>query len=205
MPPGCGSAFRKPGGEISDRGHRYRAQRAIPCGPRRCALCGSKRFLVADHVDSDESNDDPANIRTLCKSCNTLLGIAAAKAGKGRRVNQMNPGEKRPANPKVVTREKAEAMQEKAIAFMDRIDADDPNDIADMSVEEYAEHKHLRLAENPGAETLSEYVSAAVQHQRGTHDAGGLTIHDTPPEVRSKFAKQIWALRRKHGTDRTRG
>jgi len=52
---------------------------------------------------------------------------------------------------------------------------------------------------NPGAETLAEYVSAAVEHQRGTRDAGGLVIHETPPEVRSRFAKEIWKRRRKHG------
>ncbi len=102
-------------------------------------------------------------------------------------------------NPKVVTPEQAEAMQKKAVEFMDRIDADDPNDIAGMSVEEYAQHKHLILLENPGAETLREYVSAAVEHQRGEHDAGGLVIHQTPPDRRSQFAKEIWRPRRRHG------
>ena len=53
-------------------------------------------------------------------------------------------------NPKVVTPEQAEAMQEKAVEFMDRIDADDPNDIAGMSVEEYAEHKHLNIVGESG-------------------------------------------------------
>ena len=55
---------------------------------------------------------------------------------------------------------------------------------------------------NPGAKTLAQYVSAAVEHERGAHDAGGLVIHQTPPEVRSKFAKEIWRRRREHGTDR---
>ena len=102
-------------------------------------------------------------------------------------------------NPKVVTPEKAEAMQEKAVAFMDNIGSDDPNDIAGMSVEEYAEHKHLKLSENPGAESLKEYVSAAVEHARGEHDGGGLVIHETPPDRRSQFAKEIWRRRRLHG------
>lgn len=154
-------------------------------------LCGSERFLVPDHIDNNESNDDPRNLRWLCKSCNTKKGIAAAKAGEGRRTDQMNP--------KVVTREQAEAMREKAVTFMDRIDADDPNDIAGMSVEEYADHKQLRLANNPGAESLGEYVAAAVQHTRGTHDAAGLVIHETPADRRSAFAKEIWRRRRKHG------
>ncbi|MGC9997192.1 MAG: hypothetical protein ABSF71_14705 [Terriglobia bacterium] len=111
----------------------------------------------------------------------------------------MNSGTKASANPKVVTKEKAEAMQEKAIAFMDNIDADDPNDISGMSVDEYAEHRHLKLANNPGAETLSQYVSAAVEHERGEHDAGGLVIHETPKEKRQSFAKEIWRRRRRSG------
>ena len=49
-------------------------------------------------------------------------------------------------NPRTVTEEKAAAMQQKAIDFLDRVGADDPNDIAGMSVEEYAEHKHLKLS-----------------------------------------------------------
>ena len=52
---------------------------------------------------------------------------------------------------------------------------------------------------NPGAETLAQYVQAAVEHRRGEHDPGGLVIHETPPERRSKFAKEIWRRRRAHG------
>jgi hypothetical protein len=111
----------------------------------------------------------------------------------------MNPPAEALANPKTVTKEEAEAIQEKAIAFMDRVDADDPNDIAGMSVEEYAEHKHLKLSNNPGAETLGQYVRAAVEHQRGAHDAGGLVIHETPKEERQAFAKEIWRRRRRSG------
>ena len=28
-------------------------------------------------------------------------------------------------------------------------------------------------------------------------------VHATPPDRRSKFAKEIWSRRRKHGTDKT--
>lgn len=52
---------------------------------------------------------------------------------------------------------------------------------------------------NPGAETLAKYVSAAVEHQRGEHDAGGLVIHETPKEKRQAFAKEIWRRRRRSG------
>jgi hypothetical protein len=111
----------------------------------------------------------------------------------------MNPGAEAPVNAKAITKEKAEAMQDKAIAFMERIDAEDPNDIAGMSVEEYAEHKHLQLSENPGAETLAQYVSAAVEHKRGERDPGGLVIHQTPKERRRKYAEEIWRRRRRSG------
>jgi hypothetical protein len=52
---------------------------------------------------------------------------------------------------------------------------------------------------NPGAETLAQYVSAAVEHKRGTYDAGGLVIHETPKEKRQAFAKEIWRRRRRSG------
>lgn len=45
-----------------------------------------------DHIDGDESNGSPENLRYLCKSCNTRLGIAMARAGQGRRTHQYNPG-----------------------------------------------------------------------------------------------------------------
>ena len=47
---------------------------------------------MVDHRDADESNDSPENLRWLCKSCNTQLGLAAAQAGQGRRTSQYNPG-----------------------------------------------------------------------------------------------------------------
>jgi hypothetical protein len=55
---------------------------------------------------------------------------------------------------------------------------------------------------NPGAETLGAYVAAAVEHERGQHDPGGLIIHETPPDRRSEFALRIWEIRRRRGTDR---
>jgi hypothetical protein len=95
--------------------------------------------LVVDHRDSDESNDARSNTRWLCKSCNTRLGIAAARAGQGRRTKQFNPG----------------------------------------------------------AETLREYVQAAGIHRRGEHDEGGRIIHQTPKDLRSEFAQEIWRRRRR--------
>jgi len=55
---------------------------------------------------------------------------------------------------------------------------------------------------NTGADTLAKYVQAAADHERGEHDGGGRIIHETPPERRSAFAKEIWRRRRAHGTAR---
>lgn len=55
-------------------------------------MCGSVRNLVIDHIDGDESNGAPRNLRWLCKACNTRLGIVAARAGIGKRTRQHNPG-----------------------------------------------------------------------------------------------------------------
>ena len=90
----CGTSWRKPTDQISDRAKRYRAHQTEcrPPGPAECALCGSTRFLVIDHIDGDESNGEPENLRWLCKSCNTRLGISMARAGQGKRTHQYNPG-----------------------------------------------------------------------------------------------------------------
>ena len=36
-------------------------------------------------------------------------------------------------------------------------------------------------------------------------DAAVAMIHATPPEARSRFAKEIWTKRRAHGTDKMGG
>ena len=90
----CGASWSKPVNQVTDRAKRYRAHQPTcrPPGPAKCALCGSTRFLVIDHKDGDESNGSPDNLRWLCKSCNTRLGLAMARAGQGRRTHQYNPG-----------------------------------------------------------------------------------------------------------------
>jgi hypothetical protein len=75
----------------------------------------------------------------LIMGLNPKLGKAAAKRESG-------------TNPKLVTYAQAESKQQKAIDFLDRIDADDPNDIAGMSVEEYAEHKGFEIASGTNPE-----------------------------------------------------
>lgn len=57
---------------------------------------------------------------------------------------------------------------------------------------------------NPGAVSLKQYATAAAMHTRGAHDSGGRIIHETSPELRSKYARQIAAIKRHRGTDRFR-
>ena len=60
-----------------------------------------------------------------------------------------------------------------------------------------------------GAKTLGQWLTA-VQSMKGDSDsmpvdAAVAMIHATPPEARSRFAKEIWRKRREHGTDRKVG
>jgi hypothetical protein len=54
---------------------------------------------------------------------------------------------------------------------------------------------------NPGAGNLAQYVQAAVDHTRGSHDAGGKIIHETPKSRRREFAREI-AFRKRHNPER---
>lgn len=60
--------------------------------------------------------------------------------------------------------------------------------------------------DSPGARTLGQWVQAVLalhgeSSGMSTADAVAL-VHDTPPEQRSRFAREIWRIRRERGTDR---
>jgi hypothetical protein len=78
---------------LTDRAYRYRAnhESVRPKGRKICSECGSARFVGVDHVDGFEENNSPKNLRWLCKSCNTRLGLKMKREGKGRRTRQFNP------------------------------------------------------------------------------------------------------------------
>src|SRR5271168_1212224 len=100
MPERCGARFKKHVSQISDRAKRYRAHSpgCRPDGPKVCYKCGSRRFVVPDHIDGDESNGRKSNLRWACKRHNTILGKKMAKAGKGVRTRQYNPNRKQLQN-----------------------------------------------------------------------------------------------------------
>lgn len=94
------SSARVSNPEVTDRAHRYRAQKNISSGPKECAWCGSKRGLMVGHKDGNESNDAPGNLAWTCRRCNTLEGLKHKAAGRGRRTKQFNPMELWAAKPK---------------------------------------------------------------------------------------------------------
>jgi hypothetical protein len=57
-----------------------------------------------------------------------------------------------------------------------------------------------------GAQTLGQWMNAVMSMKGQGGDMTVLDavamIHATPPDKRSRFAKQIWAKRRQHGTDK---
>jgi hypothetical protein len=60
--------------------------------------------------------------------------------------------------------------------------------------------------QSDGAKTLGQWLTA-VTSMKGESDRMPVSdavamIHATPPEARSQFGKEIWKLRRAHGTDR---
>jgi hypothetical protein len=77
---------------VTDRALRYRANRNAPPGPRRCHYCGTRRNVEIEHVDGFEENGAPENLTWSCRRCNTKKGAVFARAGRGRRTRQFNPG-----------------------------------------------------------------------------------------------------------------
>jgi len=61
-------------------------------------------------------------------------------------------------------------------------------------------------ADHEGARTLAQWVTAVTSLQgHGPMDVLGAVdlVSATPPGRRSSFGKEIWRLRRAHGTDKT--
>jgi hypothetical protein len=198
----CGANFRKPVSEISDRAKRYRAHSAgcRPKGPKVCFKCGSRRFVVPDHIDGDESNGRRSNLRWACKSHNTILGKKMAKAGKGVRTRQYNPtdkiagheGWKQLMASKLANKydglRRSGMSHDEAVRETLRSTTAGPGSIALFKTLV----KNPKVCKrNPGAGNLAQYVQAAVDHTRGAHDAGGKVIHETPKPKRREFAREI--------------
>jgi hypothetical protein len=86
-------AYKRPASSITDRAKRYRAHHpdVVP-NLKQCHYCGSRKNIVPDHVNGDESDNSPANLLPACKSCNTRLGKLFKRLGIGKRTAQFNAG-----------------------------------------------------------------------------------------------------------------
>jgi hypothetical protein len=223
----CGARNRKPVSAITDRAKRYRANtpECRPRGPRRCELCGSKRFLVVDHRDGNESNGSPENLRWLCKSCNTVNGAEMARAGKGKRTRQYNSallalegveladqylGQARQRNPIFGAASPAEYLA--ALAVLegsldgDRIQArrlvhNTPAAIRAQSLEQAAGHAAVHsMMENPSRGDYGGYTFEQVAAAFG----GGMDPADARKVIREvrdsgdlpDYQREVWRRRR---------
>jgi hypothetical protein len=193
----CGVRFRKPVAEISDRAKRYRANtpECRPRGPKRCHWCKTRTApqFVPDHVDGNESNTSRRNLVWACKSCNTKRGKAMAKAGKGVRTRQYNPGKiaGHEGWKKLMADKLAQKYDGLRRSGMSR-DAAIAETLRDTTAGPGSIALFRKIAKNPGATNLAQYVMAAMDHSRGVHDEGGRVIHETPKAKRREFAKEIW-------------
>jgi hypothetical protein len=179
----CSTRYRKPVQNITDRAKRYRAN-ACKKKASRCETCGATKNLVIGHRDGNESNGAPYNLGTFCKSCNGKDAVADKKAGRGVRTRQYNP-------PDDWRAEDAErkARGETHDRYGNRYIT--PSEAKDFFGEQSLARER-KLVENPGAVNLAQYVQAVMDHVRGSHDAGGKVLHETPKTVRRQFAKEIW-------------
>jgi hypothetical protein len=187
----------KPVSQITDRAKRLRANKVHKL-KKRCEECNSKRNLGVGHRDGDESNNRPSNLFTQCKSCNGKQTARDIKAGRGVRTRQYNPdkiagheGWKQLMASKLAAKydglRKSGMSRDAAMTETLRSTTAGPGSVALFK----------KLAKNPGATNLAQYVQAAVEHTRGSHDAGGKVIHETPKSKRREFAREI-AFRKGH-------
>jgi hypothetical protein len=189
---------------ITDRAKRYRANASPPPGPRRCAFCQAAKARDIDHIDGDEHHGAARNLQYLCRTCNVRKGITQSRANQGTRTRQYNPF--------------GEAAETAAPTFEQYCDAililRGDEDAAPAAVRNAARALQntpprkraqygelIRQARNPkpGSPTFAQYAYAVSVHTRGAHDEGGKIIHATPPQTRSKYAREIASIKRRKG------
>ena len=135
-------------------GHEVRL--AFPPGKRKK---GSGRVIEILHPHGENPESCSGPNRHSNPSEILIMGLGNPRGREGKK------------NPKVVTYDQAKAKQDKAIDFLERIDADDPNDIAGMSVQEYADHKGLKISgENPKSKkkTVKRKAKTVSKHRKNS-------------------------------------
>jgi len=98
---------------------------------------------------------------------------------------------------KQVTREQAERKKQQAVALMERIgDNDRAEEFDDMSVDEYAEHRGLRLASNPRRKARKTTMAASGPTKaelQDTIDSAISVLNDAyaPESTREELATAV--------------
>lgn len=64
---------------------------------QRCTICGGERDLHIHHLDCDPTNDDPANLTTLCGICHARVHTELRREGGARRMARLLPAVRRRA------------------------------------------------------------------------------------------------------------
>ena len=190
----------KPAHQITDRAKRYRANRNPPPGPRRCNFCGSRKNIDVDHVTGDESDGELENLIYLCRPCNTAKGITQARNRVGVRTRQFNPH---------VIKVPTFAELKRSAGVLLGVDPGDVGKATEIvratppgKRAEYAGKIEAAVKNNPSAvPTFAQYAHGVSIHKRGSHDEGGVIIHATPPAVRSKYARQIAAKKKRRSSE----
>lgn len=183
---------------VTDRAHRYRANRNMPATAPICAFCGSTENVEVGHIDGHEENSSPENLIWTCRRCNVLCANNLRAHGIGRLTHQYNPPL---PGAKTLTewREATETVKGEGAAM--------PIDKAIRMLQATPANKRTKYARalknNPPANknktvpTYQQYALATTMHcvgqepHCGAHDEGGAIIHATPPEVRRQYARRI--------------
>lgn len=64
---------------------------------QRCTVCGGEQDLHIHHLDRDPTNDDPANLTTLCGICHARVHTELRREGGAGRVARVLPAARRRA------------------------------------------------------------------------------------------------------------
>nr|WP_300998804.1 HNH endonuclease signature motif containing protein [Methanoculleus sp.] len=64
---------------------------------QRCNVCGGEQDLHIHHLDRDPTNDDPANLLTLCGICHARVHTELRREGGAGRVARVLPAGRRRA------------------------------------------------------------------------------------------------------------
>ena len=83
----CGTMFNRKvfSGRLEDAtvySKREHCSRTCKHRKANCEACGDCKRLAVHHCDQDQTNNDPSNLQTLCKSCHDFWHATAKRLGR---------------------------------------------------------------------------------------------------------------------------